>query len=152
GFCCHQGCRKGYAGPAGLMRKVRCCGRPLISNGMLAKAIRYARHNVDKLYSWAAEGKPIIACESSCILTIRDDYPALLRGEDRRKAEAVAAACCTFEELAESTLARQESQGGRVDLKVGPKRVLVHGHCHQRSLVGMEPTLRLLRRIPGAEV
>src|SRR5262249_25675661 len=58
----------------------------------------------------------------------------------------------TFEELAESTLARQESQGGRVDLKVGPKRVLVHGHCHQRSLVGMEPTLRLLRRIPGAEV
>jgi Fe-S oxidoreductase len=32
------------------------------------------------------------------------------------------------------------------------KRILVHGHCHQRALVGMEPTLRLLRRIPGVEV
>ena len=34
----------------------------------------------------------------------------------------------------------------------GPGRILVQGHCHQRSLVGMGPTLRLLRRIPGAEV
>ena len=36
--------------------------------------------------------------------------------------------------------------------RAGPKRILVQGHCHQRSLVGMGPTLRLLRRIPGAEV
>ena len=42
---------------------------------------------------------PIIACEPSCILTIKDDYPALLRGELRQKAEVVAAACQTFEEF-----------------------------------------------------
>jgi FAD/FMN-containing dehydrogenase/Fe-S oxidoreductase len=152
GFHCEQACREGYAGPASWMRKVRCCGRPLISNGMLAKAVRFARHNVQALYSWAAEGKPIMACEPSCLLTVRDDYPALLGGEDRRQAEVVAAACYTFEELAESAMAEHDKQGTSVPFQSGPRRILVQGHCHQRSLVGMEPTMRLLRRIPEAEV
>jgi len=152
GFHCEQACREGYAGPASWMRKVRCCGRPLISNGMLAKAVRFARHNVKTLYSWAAEGKPIMACEPSCLLTIRDDYAALLHGEDRRQAEVVAAACYTFEELAESAIAEHDKQGMSLAFQSGPRRILVQGHCHQRSLVGMEPTLCLLRRIPGAEV
>src|SRR5205823_8332093 len=73
--------------------QLRCCGRPLISNGMLDEAVDYARQNVEQLYLWAAAGKPITACEPSCILTIKDDYPALLRGELRAKAEVVAAAC-----------------------------------------------------------
>ncbi|HEV3443212.1 MAG TPA: heterodisulfide reductase-related iron-sulfur binding cluster, partial [Gemmataceae bacterium] len=152
GFHCEQACREGYAGPASWMRKVRCCGRPLISNGVLAKGVRFARHNVKALYSWAAEGKPIMACEPSCLLTIRDDYPALLRGEERRQAEVVAAACNTFEELAESAIAEHERQGTPVGFQSGPKRILLQGHCHQRSLVGMQPTTRLLRRLPGAEV
>jgi Fe-S oxidoreductase len=118
---------------------LRCCGRPMISNGMLAKAVLHARHNVDRLYPWAAEGMNITACEPSCILTIQDDYPALLQGEDRHKAEIVARACKTFE----------ETLGGNAPLEPahGPSRVVVHGHCHQRSLVGMEPTLRLLRHL-----
>src|SRR5207245_147908 len=70
-----------------------CCGRPLISNGLLSQAVRYAQHNVERLHAWARTGRPIIACEPSCILTIKDDYPALLRGELRHKAEKVAAAC-----------------------------------------------------------
>ncbi len=82
-------------GPPGL----RCCGRPLISNGLLDKAVANARHNVELLYEWSRQGRPIVACEPSCILTIRDDYPALLRGEPRSKAESVAAACLTLEEL-----------------------------------------------------
>jgi Fe-S oxidoreductase len=123
----------------------RCCGRPLISNGMLGKAVDNARYNVNSLHAWAAAAKPITACEPSCILTIKDDYPALLRGEERRKAEIVAGACQTFEEFMETAI-------GNPRFRAGPKKILVHGHCHQRSLVGMEPTLRLLRRIPGAEV
>src|SRR5438094_3326028 len=134
----------------------RCCGRPHISSGMLAKAVENARYNVNSLYPWASSGKPIIACEPSCILTIKDDYPALLRDEERRKAETVAAACFTFEEFLENALANGGSHAldnsSRLKFKPGPKKILVHGHCHQRALVGMEPTLRLLRRIPGAEV
>src|SRR5205807_7888287 len=134
---CHQACREGYVGPASWMKRVRCCGRPLISNGMLGKAVRFARHNVETLYSWAEQGKPIIACEPSCILTIRDDYPALLRGEERHMAEIVARACRTFEELAESALAELDNRQQSFRLQTGPRQILVQGHCHQRSLVGM---------------
>jgi FAD/FMN-containing dehydrogenase/Fe-S oxidoreductase len=132
---------------------LRCCGRPLISNGMLAKAVEYARHNVERLYPWVADtGNPIIACEPSCLLTIKDDYPALLRGELRRQAEAVAAACQTFEEYLESQLSAKAELASRLVLQERPKKILVQGHCHQRALTGLQPTLRLLRRIPKALV
>jgi FAD/FMN-containing dehydrogenase/Fe-S oxidoreductase len=139
------------------MAGLRCCGRPLISNGILTKAITNARWNVKLLYDWAAAGKPIIACEPSCILTIKDDYPALLRGEERKKAEVVASMCQTFEEFLESTLADTRTAGlnpaaRQLTFKPGPKKILVQPHCHQRSLVGMRPIMSLLRRIPGAEV
>ena len=126
---------------------LRCCGRPMISNGLLAEAVENARHNVEALYDWAATGAPIVACEPSCILTIKDDYPALLRGDLRRQAEQVAAVCVTFEELLDRLVADIPAP-----FRAGPRRILVQGHCHQRSLVGMTAALRLLRRIPGAEV
>jgi FAD/FMN-containing dehydrogenase/Fe-S oxidoreductase len=124
-----------------------CCGRPMISNGMLDAAIANAKHNTELIGAWAPNGEPIIACEPSCILTIKDDYPALLKGELREKAKAVAARCFTFEEFLEKRLSETN-----VDFRPGPKRILVQGHCHQRALVGMAPTLKLLKRIPGAEV
>jgi Fe-S oxidoreductase len=133
-------------GPPGL----RCCGRPLISNGMLDQAVASARHNVEKLYQWASQGKPIVACEPSCILTIKDDYPALLRGENRVRAEIVAQACRTFEEHLNSLLV--VATNGSVRFKPVRQKILVQAHCHQRSLVGMGPLLELLGSLPGAEV
>jgi FAD/FMN-containing dehydrogenase/Fe-S oxidoreductase len=129
-----------------------CCGRPLISNGLLSEAVAHAGHNTRLLYPWAAAGRPITACEPSCVLTIKDDYPALLRGELRGQAEAVARACLTFEEILESLLSDGERGEAGTTFEPGPRRVLVQGHCHQRALAGMGATLRLLRRIPGAEV
>src|SRR5262249_24768139 len=86
-------------------------------------------------------------CEPSCLLTLKDDYPSLLRGEAARQAAAVAGVCLTFEELLDRLLADAPSP-----FRAGPHRVLVQGHCHQRSLVGMAAALRLLRRVPGAAV
>jgi FAD/FMN-containing dehydrogenase/Fe-S oxidoreductase len=125
-----------------------CCGRPQISNGLLEEAMALARHNVERLLPWAQAGVRILACEPSCILTLKDDYPALLRGTWRAKADIVSAACCTFEEMFEG----QESQPSALNLRGGARRILVQGHCHQRSLVGMNPLLRLLQKIPAAEV
>jgi Fe-S oxidoreductase len=129
---------------------LRCCGRPLISNGLLDQAVANARHNVERLYEWARGGGRIIACEPSCILTMRDDYPALLKGELRSQAETVAQACQTFEEFLESILL--PDSGAPLRWKPGPNKILVQAHCHQRSLVGTAPMLKLLRSIPGAEV
>jgi Fe-S oxidoreductase len=132
--------------PAWTAVGVRCCGRPFISNGQLSQAAAHARHNVECLYPWAAEGRRITACEPSCLLTIKDDYPGLLRGEAQHQAEVVASACNTFEEILDRA---DNLTGCWLD---GPTRILIHGHCHQRSLVGMEPTVRVLQRITGAEV
>jgi FAD/FMN-containing dehydrogenase/Fe-S oxidoreductase len=128
---------------------LRCCGRPLISNGLLSEAVTHARQNVDVLHPWAAAGKPIIACEPSCLLTLKDDYPALLRGQERQRAETVAGACLTFEELLHQRLDRGKTKTA-LPLRSLPRQVLVQGHCHQRSLTGMGPLLALLRRIPQA--
>lgn len=130
-----------WLGPVDL----RCCGRPFISNGMLDQAVALARHNVERLFPWASTGRPIVACEPSCILTLEDDYPSLLRGEIRARAETVAAACKTFEELVAPDLTREM-------FRSGPRRVLVQTHCHQSALVGPGAGSRLLRIIPDAEV
>jgi FAD/FMN-containing dehydrogenase/Fe-S oxidoreductase len=128
---------------------LRCCGRPSISNGLLDRAVELAQHNVERLAPWARSGGSIVACEPSCLLTIKDDYPALLRGASRADAEAVAAACQTFEECLGSALASADAP---LTFREGPRRILVQGHCHQRALVGMGPALRLLGRVPGATV
>jgi Fe-S oxidoreductase len=137
------GCVVGVEAPGGLW----CCGRPLISNGLLAEAVRHARHNVGVLHPLAAAGHAVTACEPSCILTVKDDYPALAGADLRAKAEAVAGACRTFEELLDELW----PEGGP-GLRPGPRAVLVQAHCHQRALVGTGALLRLLRRIPGALV
>ena len=122
----------------------------MISNGLLDQAVANARHNVELLYEWSRRGGRIIACEPSCILTIKDDYPALLKGELRSKAQEVAEICGTLEEHVGAT--RVRVAGPKLRCKGGPRRILVQSHCHQRSLVGVGPTLAMLRAIPDAEV
>jgi FAD/FMN-containing dehydrogenase/Fe-S oxidoreductase len=141
--------RAGYevtAGPRGL----RCCGRPLISNGLLDLAVKGARCNVELLHEWAIKGRRIVACEPSCILTIRDDYPALLKGELRTRAKVVAESCLTFEEFLASVL--EPENGAEIVWKRTPRQILVQPHCHQRSLVGTGDLVNLMRKLPEAEV
>lgn len=128
-----------------------CCGRPLISKGFLDRARRQAGATARALSSLAEAGVPIVFCEPGCYSAVRDDHPLLLRGELKERAELVSAACLTFEEWAESALA--SSNGTPNELAGGgPERILLHGHCHQKALVGIEPALSLLSRIPGCQV
>ncbi len=124
---------------------VRCCGRPQISNGLLSEAVENARHNVELLYPWAESGRPITACEPSCLLTIKDDYPALLRGRERRQADVVAAACQTWEEFVNQAISQSAQE--KPLFHPCPAPILVQTHCHQRALTGVEPTMRMLRRL-----
>ena len=85
--------------------------------------------------------------EPSCLLTLRDEYPDLLPGDE--KARAVAANSFLLDEFLSQAL-----EDGKLDLELEPRpgRVLLHGHCHQKAMTGMGPALRLLRRVPEAEV
>ena len=132
-----------------------CCGRPLISKGLLTAARRQAEAVTQSLASLAWRGIPILFCEPSCYSAVRDDHPHLLQGKLRADAKTVAAACVTFEEWAATALASRLQQHGGSSLPPlcgGPKRVLLHAHCHQKALVGTGPAVRLLSMIPGCEV
>ena len=126
-----------------------CCARPLISQGLLPQARRRAADTMRQLHPLAAAGKRIIVLEPSCLSALRDDVPALLRGPAQRQAHDVADACLLFEEWLEGAL-----EGGQIELtfRPGPTRLLLHGHCHQKSLGLVPPAQALLGRLPGTEV
>jgi FAD/FMN-containing dehydrogenase/Fe-S oxidoreductase len=117
----------------------RCCGRPLISKGMLQQAKEYAAWNIERLSPYAEQNVPIIGLEPSCLLTLRDEYPELVRTESAR---LVARKSFLLEEFLLG-----ERQGGRLSLgfKINGAKALLHGHCHQKALVGTAPTVAVLR-------
>ena len=123
-----------------------CCGRPMISKGMLDQARELARSNMAGLYDYARQGIPIVGCEPSCLLTLRDEYPEFVPEEQAR---VVAENSFLIDEF----LAKAKSDD-RLDLtfKDVEKRVLFHGHCHQKAMVGTEHSLAALRLVPGYEV
>ena len=126
-----------------------CCGRPLISKGLLDKATQRAGENVAKLYDQAQSGKKFIFCEPSCLSAMREDVPSLLRGDEQRKAETIARNCVSFEEFVESEIAAGRLQLGFTE---APGPILLHGHCHQKSMGLLPPAKALMARIPGANV
>jgi Fe-S oxidoreductase len=126
-----------------------CCGRPLISKGLLDKAKQRASENVAKLYSQAQAGKKFVFCEPSCLSAMKEDVPSLLRGDEQRKASVIAQSCVSFEEFVESELA---SGRLRLNFTEAPGPILMHGHCHQKSMGLLAPAKALLARIPKATV
>jgi FAD/FMN-containing dehydrogenase/Fe-S oxidoreductase len=126
-----------------------CCGRPLISQGLLGEATKAAQVNADALFDAASRGERILFLEPSCLSAVREDAPALLRGEAQRRARVVGDACLLFEDFVE-----QEWKAGRLrlDLGAGPATLLLHGHCHQKAMGLVPATRSLLARIPGSTI
>ncbi len=120
-----------------------CCGRPMISQGLLGEAQANAAMMVDALAPIAERGEKILFCEPSCLSAVKEDLPALLRGEPQKRARSLAQACVLFDEFA---------AGLDLPLREGPSKILLHGHCHQKSMGLLQASLVLLSRIPGANV
>jgi Fe-S oxidoreductase len=121
---------------------VFCCGRPMLSEGLIDEARRNARRNLEVLYPLIERGVPLVGLEPSCILTIRDDYTKLLPDDER--VESLAGATRLFEEALLELDSELPLRGG--------SPVLLHGHCHQKALVGTGLTERALALAPGADV
>ncbi len=108
----------------------RCCGRPMISKGVAEEARENADFNVRTLIPYLKDGFSVVGCEPSCILTFRDEYPDLLKGES---VEMLARGSFLFEEFVV-----RERQNGRwqLDFKPQPVKALIHTHCHEKALLG----------------
>jgi FAD/FMN-containing dehydrogenase/Fe-S oxidoreductase len=117
----------------------KCCGRPMISKGMLSQAKEHAAWNIERLAPYAAKDTPVVGLEPSCLLTLRDEYPEFVRTEATKN---VAKNSFLFEEFV-----MREIGAGRLKLDANGqgRKVLLHGHCHQKALVGAAPTIAMLK-------
>jgi FAD/FMN-containing dehydrogenase/Fe-S oxidoreductase len=122
-----------------------CCGRPKISKGVLDDARALAAANVERLYPHVVRGRRVVFCEPSCLSAVREDAPDLLRGEMQRRARTIAASCVSFEQAASQL-------GDRLVLSSGPPAILLHGHCHEKSMGLVAHTRSLLSGLPGTTV
>jgi len=123
-----------------------CCGRPLISKGMLPQARQKAEALIDTLYPYAVQGIPIIGLEPSCILTVKDDFQALIRN-NQDKINVIMQQCCTFDEFIAEHLPQFPPLKPPSDTLVK-----LHVHCHQKALVGVSPSLEVLKNLPGYRI
>ncbi len=118
-------------------------GRAAISKGCLRLARRYAEKNIRLLKDLVSDETPLVGIEPSCILTFRDEYPELVaNGEWREAAEKLAKNCLLFDEFL-----MREVEAGRItkeQFSDMPAEIWLHGHCHQKALVGVEKTAALL--------
>lgn len=123
-----------------------CCGRTFLSAGLVDEARAEAQRLVDVLLPYARKGVPIIGLEPSCLLTLRDEIPGLLPGKD---AEILAKHARMLEEYIAD---QQDNPEFNLALKSPAKRVMLHGHCHQKAMGVMTSIEKTLSRLPDTEV
>ena len=125
-------------------------GRAAISKGCLKLARKYAVRNFEVLSPLITEETPLVGIEPSCILSFRDEYPDLVPADMRGKAKDLAGNCLLFDEFI-----MREVAAGRISkdaFKAIDAEIYLHGHCHQKSLIGVGKCADMLRLIPGAKV
>lgn len=124
-----------------------CCGRTFLAAGLVDEARAEARRTLDALAPLVARGARVVGLEPSCLLTLRDEFAALLPAAE--VAPLAAAARLMEEALAEDLDAGRiapafADQQGRV--------AQLHGHCHQKAFDAMGAVERVLRAVPGLDV
>jgi len=142
--------RAGYrvsfpANPAG--RRPPCCGRTFLAVGLVEEGRAEARRLLEAVRPLVERGVPLVGLEPSCLLTLRDEFLALLPGEETAR---TARAALTFEEFL-----GQERAAGRLRLalhSLPQSRAVLHGHCHQKAFGLLSGVTAALQMVPGLEV
>ena len=125
-------------------------GRAAFSKGCLKLARKYAIKNVRMLSGIITNDAPLVGIEPSCILSFRDEYPDIVPAEMRDTAKSLSKNCLLFDEFIMREVATGHISGDA--LKKLDAEVYLHGHCHQKSLIGVGKSAEMLRLIPGAKV
>ncbi len=125
-----------------LLPRHRESGRSWLSKGLLRQARRIAELNVEALHGIVSAETPLVGIEPSALLSLRDEYPALVRSTYREKATQLARHSLLIDEFIV-----QEFQAGRItrsQFTDESRTIRLHGHCHQKALSGTASTLAML--------
>ncbi|MGV2290163.1 FAD-binding and (Fe-S)-binding domain-containing protein [Trinickia sp. YCB016] len=119
-----------------LPRKRLCCGRPLYDYGLLDEARALLESIVHELSDDIQAGVPVVGLEPGCLSVFKDELLKQLPDDEmaRRLSEQ------TF--LFSDFVARADFEWPQLDADV-----VVHGHCHQKSLFGMKGETALLDKL-----
>jgi len=134
-----------------ILPKSGCCGRSMISVGLLEQAQRTCARTARELHRAVNDHQAIaiLGLEPSCISAIRDDWLDLKMEVEEATLDKLAARTMLVEEFLESRW-NEHPERPEFDAERSP-RVLLHGHCHQKALWGVESSASFLRRAFGAD-
>jgi FAD/FMN-containing dehydrogenase/Fe-S oxidoreductase len=149
-----------------LVKNRRCCGRPAFSQGNLEAAAKLAQHNISQLlvrrslgeggstlqpplgYGSAGNSQPstapILFLEPSCWSMFVEDYREL----KIENAEDIAGRCFLFEKFVADLLAK-EPEALRFKHESRSRGILIHPHCHAKSILNPAFMATLAERLPG---
>lgn len=121
---------------------IQISGRTYLSKGMVEIAKKIAEENVEKVSVVLEKNTYLIGIEPSAILTFRDEYPDLCRGQLKEKAQQLAKRTLLIEEF----LAMELDAGRitRASFTEEEARIRMHGHCFQKALSSLVPLKKML--------
>ncbi len=115
-----------------------CCGRPLYDHGMLDRAKRLLLHILDELSPEIKAGVPVVGLEPSCVAVFRDELVNLFPHDER--AQALSRQTFLLSEFL-------ETRAKNFALPRLNRKAILHGHCHQKSLMKMTAEEAVLTRL-----
>ncbi len=131
---------------------VGCCGRAMISMGVLADAVASIDETIASMHEAMREAPdaPVLFCEPSCLSAVKDDWLDLRLRATTESRRAMAARSWLVEDFIERQWAAHPAAVtfAAAD-SLQRMAITLHGHCHQKALWGVESTAALLRRIGG---
>lgn len=131
-----------------LLRKEKCCGVALISNGFINQAKKQGEINLKSIRESVIDKKmPVIATSSTCTFTIRDEYPHLLKLKNADVRDSVELATRFIYRLMTTSDAIKKLKFKSKTIKVG-----YHVPCHMEKMGWQYYTIELLKLIPNIEV
>ncbi len=131
-----------------VLKNRKCCGRPMVSKGLLKDARKHAEYNVQLLLPYVREGIPVVGVEPSCVTMFRDEYIDFLHNEDAR----LVARHTFFMEEFLVKLAEKNSLQLPWPSDVPEQEYRVHVHCYQKAMNMTGYQLRMMELIPNARV
>ncbi|MCM1348607.1 MAG: anaerobic glycerol-3-phosphate dehydrogenase subunit GlpC [Firmicutes bacterium] len=129
-----------------LLEKERCCGVAKIANKLIKQATRDAKTNIASITKAVDAGNMVLGTSSTCIFTMRDEYPHLLNVDNSNVRSSISLATKFIHELVDS---------GKVKLVFRPDfklRLTYHIPCHMQRMGWAIHSLELLKMIPGVEL
>ena len=113
-----------------------------MSKGLIRKAKEIANKNIDLLYPVINESAPLIGIEPSAILTFRDEYIDLADDNKLEMAKKISANVFLIDEFIAAEI--EKGHIGAEQFTKEKRKVVLHGHCQQKALSSVAPSIKLL--------